>query len=72
MSWLEGTTGRQNWRKATYSIANGDCAEVGSLPGIVVVRDTKDPHGPILRYPSDSWRSFINRAQKGSFDGIRL
>ena len=72
MSWLEAATRRQNWRKASYSIANGDCAEVASFPGIVVIRDTKDPHGLILRYPSDSWRSFINRAQKGSFDGLRL
>jgi hypothetical protein len=67
----EGFTDRQNWRKATYSIANGDCAEVASVPGSVVVRDTKDPHGFILQYPSDSWRSFIGRTRTGAFDALR-
>ena len=68
----QGMTGPLNWRKATYSIANGDCAEVASIPGVVVVRDTKDPHGLVLRYTSDSWRSFISKARMGSLDSIRL
>lgn len=67
----QGMAGRLNWRKATYSIANGDCAEVASVPGNVVVRDTKDPYGFILQYPSDSWRSFIGRARTGTFDTLR-
>jgi hypothetical protein len=68
----QGVTGRLNWRKATYSIANGDCAEVASVPGVVVVRDTKDPYGHTLPYTSDSWRSFISKARTGSFDKLRL
>ncbi len=71
MSFPQGALGRLNWRKATYSIANGDCAEVASLAGIVIVRDTKDPFGRILPYPSDSWRSFISKAQMGIFDAPR-
>ncbi len=67
-----GAPNHLNWRKATYSIANGDCAEVASVSGSVVIRDTKDPYGLILRYPSDSWRSFIGKARSGSFDVVRL
>ncbi|GHF51839.1 hypothetical protein GCM10018790_32190 [Kitasatospora xanthocidica] len=36
------------WRKSSYSGDNaGECIEValGSLPGAVPVRDSKDPHG---------------------------
>lgn len=68
----QGALSRLNWRKATYSIANGDCAEVASDAGIVIVRDTKDPSGQILSYPSDSWRSFVSKAQMGTFDTLRL
>jgi len=71
MSLPQGALSRLNWRKATYSIANGDCAEVASLAGLVIVRDTKDPSGQILRYPSDSWRSFISKTRTGNFDALR-
>ena len=38
------------WRKASYSNSNGGaCVEVaGNLPGVVAVRDSKDPDGPVL------------------------
>ncbi len=72
MSLPQGTPSRLNWRKATYSIANGDCAEVASVAGSVIVRDTKDPYELVLSYPSDSWRLFIKRAQQGAYDALRL
>lgn len=72
MSLPQGELSRLNWRKATYSIANGDCAEVASVAGIVMIRDTKDTSGQILSYPSDSWRSFITKARMGTFDALRL
>lgn len=49
------------WRKATYSIGNGECVEVALLAGGVAVRDSGDPHGLVLRYSAESWRSFIAR-----------
>jgi hypothetical protein len=37
------------WRKSSYSGSNGgECVEVAGLPGVVAVRDSKDPHGPVL------------------------
>jgi Domain of unknown function (DUF397) len=70
MSLPQGTPSRLNWRKATYSIANGDCAEVASVAGGVVVRDTKDPYELVLRYSSDSWRLFISQARQGNYDAL--
>lgn len=49
------------WRRSSYSNANGgNCVEVSEdLPGTVPVRDSKNPHGPILTFPSASWAAFI-------------
>jgi hypothetical protein len=59
---------RLNWRKAKRSMNNGNCAEVATTAGVVVVRDTQDPKGLVIGYPADSWRSFIVRTQSGLFD----
>ncbi|MGI5323613.1 DUF397 domain-containing protein [Actinomadura nitritigenes] len=37
------------WRKASRSTAEGDnCVEVADGTGVVAVRDSKDPDGPML------------------------
>lgn len=49
------------WYKSSYSgNGGGDCVEVArNLPGGIAVRDSKDPHGPILTIESARWRDFI-------------
>lgn len=56
-------TGAQ-WRKSTKSGNNGGaCVEVAdNLPGVVLVRDTKDRNGGTLVFTSDAWASFVNLA----------
>ena len=51
------------WRKSSYSgNGGGNCVEVArNLPGIVAVRDSKDPHGPVLTVSADDWAAFITR-----------
>ncbi|MGH3282278.1 MAG: DUF397 domain-containing protein [Trebonia sp.] len=48
------------WRKARYSANGGaDCVEAGSVPGVVLIRDTKDrTHGLVLRVNPEAWRAF--------------
>ncbi|MHB9860125.1 DUF397 domain-containing protein [Streptomyces sp. YIM S03343] len=31
------------------------------FPGVVPVRDSKDPHGPALVFESGSWAAFIGK-----------
>ncbi|MER6303487.1 DUF397 domain-containing protein [Kitasatospora sp. NPDC001539] len=38
-----------------------------SLPGAVPVRDSKDPHGPVLVFPASAWESFLSGVQAGDF-----
>jgi Domain of unknown function (DUF397) len=53
-----------NWRKPLRSFANGNCAEVASTGGVVLIRDTRDRPGPVLRFPARSWQEFT-RAVRG-------
>ena len=62
----------QNWRKALRSMNNGNCAEIGATPGMVLVRDSKDRWGEVLQYSNASWLEFVREAKAGHFDVLRL
>ncbi|WP_413806295.1 DUF397 domain-containing protein [Streptomyces sp. OE57] len=49
------------WRKSSYSNNDGgNCVEIAdNLPGLVPVRDSKNPDGPALMFPAGSWAAFI-------------
>jgi hypothetical protein len=60
---------RGAWRKSRYSGGNGgQCVEVArNLPGVVAVRDSKDPDGPSLVVTAGEWRAFIDGLRRGGF-----
>jgi hypothetical protein len=52
-------TGAQ-WRMSSYSGGNGGtCVEVADLPGLVAVRDSKNPAGPALTFSRADWSAFV-------------
>ena len=59
------------WRKAGRSVNNGQCVEVASAGAAVVVRDSVDPSGLVVGYPTRSWQAFLATAKTGTFDSLR-
>ncbi|MFB7122336.1 DUF397 domain-containing protein [Kitasatospora sp. NPDC056273] len=57
------------WRKSSYSGDNGgNCIEVApGFPGLVPVRDSKDPQGPALVFPASAWEAFVAAVREGDF-----
>ncbi|MCT4355463.1 DUF397 domain-containing protein [Streptomyces sp. Je 1-79] len=56
------------WRKSSYSGGeSGACLEVNdaACPAHVPVRDSKNPTGPALLFPSPAWASFVGAVKGG-------
>lgn len=48
-----------NFRKSRHS-GVGNCVEVGVEVGIVGMRDSKNPTGPVLTLNAAAWLTFLN------------
>jgi hypothetical protein len=48
------------WRKSSFS-ASQNCVEVArNLPGVVAIRDSKDPGGPAVVISRARWAAFAD------------
>ncbi|MFG2914869.1 DUF397 domain-containing protein [Kitasatospora sp. NPDC048298] len=60
-----------DWFKSSYSSNGGQCIEVSDgTPGVVPVRDSKDPEGPTLAFPVDAWSNFVVAVRSGEFGEV--
>ncbi|XVQ10517.1 DUF397 domain-containing protein [Spirillospora sp. CA-255316] len=51
------------WRKSSYSASNGgNCVELAGDAGVVAVRDSKDPDGPVLLVTPAALREAVRMA----------
>ncbi|GLW06246.1 hypothetical protein Misp01_13760 [Microtetraspora sp. NBRC 13810] len=59
----------RNGARPAPSGDNGQCVEVATnLPGIIAVRDSKNPQGPALVFTPGEWKAFLKGANQGEFD----
>ncbi|MFE2043738.1 DUF397 domain-containing protein [Streptomyces sp. NPDC059477] len=68
------TTDSPRWFTSSYSNNGGDCVEVATnlvvARGVVPVRDSKNPTGPILDVPVGPFASFVAGVKAGGFGAI--
>jgi hypothetical protein len=62
--------GSLEWRKAQRSMNNGACVELARTGGLIVIRDSKDPAGPVLMYTPAEFHAFLDGAKNGEFDDL--
>lgn len=51
------------WRKSSHSGAVGNCVELTWFGGQGGVRNSRDPHGPVLVVSSDVLASFVKNSR---------
>ncbi|WP_151773133.1 DUF397 domain-containing protein [Streptomyces abyssomicinicus] len=65
------TTESPRWVTSSYSDNGGQCVEVAVnlVPsrGVVPVRDSKNPAGPVLALPAASFAAFVAGVRAGAF-----
>ncbi len=54
------------WRKSRHSSGEANCVEVGGEPGMIAVRDSKEPDGAALAFSPADWRAFTRRVRTGT------
>ncbi|GAA2083880.1 DUF397 domain-containing protein [Kitasatospora saccharophila] len=56
-----------HWVKSSHSTDGGDCVEwaPAAHPGLVPVRDSKDPQGPALLFTANSFAAFVTALNSG-------
>jgi hypothetical protein len=55
------------WRRSSHSFSNGQRVEAASTGGTVLVRESKDPDGPVLTFRSPEWDAFIQGMEYAQF-----
>lgn len=68
------TTESPRWYTSSYSNNGGACVEIAAnlaaTNGLVPVRDSKNPAGPVLDLPAGAFASFVAGIKRGEFSAV--
>ncbi len=60
---------QSRWRKSSHSKSNSNCVEHATQPAPHgaehLVRDSKDPRGPVLVFGPGAWDAFVRDVKAG-------
>ncbi|WP_219472099.1 DUF397 domain-containing protein [Nonomuraea rhizosphaerae] len=57
------------WRKSSFSQGAGECVEfMRDVAGGVLIRDSKNPAGPVLSFTVGEWRAFVAGVRNQEFE----
>lgn len=62
------TDTRRHWARSTYSGSWSNCVEVARGKHGMIVRDSKDPAGPVLTFAAAQWSAFTTGVRVGQFE----
>lgn len=69
---LDPSPPQKTWRKSSYSNGTGgECVEVAVSLGATAIRDSKDPNGPALAFPRETWAVFIVSVGQGKLGQLQ-
>jgi predicted secreted Zn-dependent protease len=57
---------RLTWRRSSHC-SDSSCVEVAWIGEDVLVRDSKDPSGPVLGFSRRQWAAFLRGVRSGEF-----
>jgi predicted secreted Zn-dependent protease len=57
------------WRTA-LNCEGGACVEVAADRDTVLMRNSRQPSGPLLEYTPEEWHEFVAGIKKGDFDDL--
>ena len=55
------------WKRSSYC-DGGTCVEVATVGDHTLIRDSKDPDGPMLRFTAAEWDAFVSGVKGNEFD----
>ena len=58
---------QRRWRKSALCSTSG-CVEVAEERGQYLLRDSKDPEGPVLTFTRAEWDAFVAGVRSGDFE----
>jgi len=53
------------WRRSSASTGGGECVEVAQSESSVLVRDSRDQSGALLKFTMPQWRGLVLRVKTG-------
>jgi hypothetical protein len=65
----DGQLAQSAFRTASFC-GNSECVEIAKRDGLIVLRDSAQPHGTMLHYAVGDWGSFVRKIKSGQLDGL--